>query len=185
MDQNTNNPILKQTEEAIIAKVPQELRNTMNRIVLAGKKVMYSEQTADLMSEQLKQPGDPATVAGQGVAKLFVLLLQQSIPQGKGGVPTLNMEAAMPAMQVLLCDALGFMEEAGMMEVTPDLLATATQEMIAAILQFLGVTPEKLSELAAQRQAGGQPQATGQPEGAAQPAAPAQGGGLLDQAMGG
>lgn len=188
MEQQNQNQILEKTAAEVLNTVPPDLKNTTQRIVLAGKKVMYSDQTHDLMIEQLKEPGEPAVVAGQGMAKLFSLLLQQSQPNEKSA-PTLDMNAAFPAMQILLCEGLGFMEEAGIAQVTPELLATATQTMIASMLQMLGITPEKMQEMSAQRaQQGGMDAGAlgGQPSGAA-PTAGAQppGGGLIDSAMGG
>lgn len=142
----TDNQLLQQTVTAIEAKVPQELRATFQRVVLAGEKVMYSPQSHDMMIKQLKSSDNPAEAAGEGVAKLFAILLNQS----KG---TLNMRAAIPAMTVLLCDVLDFMEKSMGVQVTPQLLAAATKEMGSSLLQIMGVTPEKLNQ--AMSKAGG------------------------------
>lgn len=153
---DVKNPILQKATQAIEAKVPPELRNTYQRIILAGEKVMYSPQTHQMMLKQMKSNPNPAEAAGEGIAKLFAILLKES----KG---TLNMKAAIPAMTVLLCEALGFMEEAGMVQVTDQLLADATREMGSAVLQVMGITPDKLRTMMAQR--GGQPGAPAQPGG--------------------
>lgn len=160
---NSKNPILQKAAQAIEAKVPAEMRPTMQRIVLAGEKVMYSPQTHKMMIQQMNSNPNPAEAAGEGIAKLFAILLRES----KG---TLNMKAAIPAMTLLLCEALGFMEEAGKVKVSEQLVAEATREMGSALLQIIGVTPEKLQSMIASK---------GQPApGAAQPA------GIVTQAQG-
>lgn len=146
------NALLKQAADAIQAKVPPELVPTFKRIVLAGEKVMYSPQTHDMMIQQMKSNPDPAEAAGEGIAKLFGILFKES----KG---TLNMKAAIPAMTVLLCDALDFMEEAGKVKVDNTLLAAATKEMGSSLMQIMGVTPEKLQTMLSKQ--GGTPQPAG------------------------
>lgn len=152
------NPLLKQAAQAVEAKVPAELKNTFQRIILAGEKFMYSPKTHEMMMKQMSGP-NPAEAAGEGIAKLFAILFKES----KG---TLRMEAAIPAMTVLLCEGLDFLEEAGRLKVDESLLAAATEEMGSDILQMLGMTPEKLQKMVAQR-------------GGAQPA------GIVSQAQGG
>ena len=137
---NTTNPLLKQTEEAIQAKVPKNMQEAFQRIVLAGSKVMYSKESQNLIADELKSDGDPAEIAGTGVAKLLGLLMAHS----KGTMP---MQAAIPAITVLLCEALDFMEQAGKVKVDADLLARATQDMASAVMQMMGLTPDKLSSI--------------------------------------
>jgi hypothetical protein len=139
---NSKNPILQKAEQANTAKVQPELIPTFKKIVLAGEKLMYSPQTHKMMLQQMQSNPNPAEAAGEGIAKLFAILLRES----KG---TLNMKAAIPAMTVLLCEALGFMEDAGKAQVTDQLLADATREMGSALLQVLGVTPSKLQSMMA------------------------------------
>ena len=145
----TNNPALQKTEQAAEAKVEPKYRNAFERIVAAGMKVMYSEQSNSLLTDQLSKPGEPATNVGDGVGKLMGILWSE----GKG---TLPMQAMMPAAVVLVCEALDFMEKAGKVQVTPDMIADATKECMSVVLQGFGVTPEKLQQMQAQN--GAQPQ---------------------------
>ena len=161
----TKNPMLAQIEQQTEAKVPADLKPTFERIVAAGQKVMYSPQTHKMMTDQMAQ-GEPAHAAGEGIAKLFGILMHES----KG---TLNMKAAIPAMTSLLCEALDFMEQAGKVQITPDVIAKATQEMASSIMQMLGVTPEKLQGMMGKGQ-------TAQP--AQQPSQPAQMPGIIQGA---
>ena len=136
----THNPLLLQTEQQTAARVPAPLRQAYQNVVAAGNKFLYAPQTRALVMRQLSLPGDAAQVAGQGIAKLFGILLHQT--QGQ-----LNMQAAIPAMTTLLCEALDFMEQTGRTQVTADLLARATKEMSAALMQLLGVRPGQLPGL--------------------------------------
>lgn len=146
----TKNPLLQQAMQDIEAKVSPDMLRTFKKIVLAGEKVMYSPQTHQMMLKQMQSNPNPAEAAGEGIAKLFAILLRES----KG---TLNMKAAIPAMTVLLCEALAFMEEAGKVQVTPEILSAATQEMGSSLMQVLGVTPEKLQAMLAKQRAGQAP----------------------------
>lgn len=130
------NPILQQTQDALMQKVDPRLHRVVNKIVEQGQRVMYSAESRDMTVQQLKQAKSPDDI-GAAAAKLGVLLLNQS----KGTVP---MEALLPSVMLLLLEALGFLEEAGAVEVTPELVAACTQATASGFLQALGVTPEKL-----------------------------------------
>lgn len=165
------NELLQSLKAALIEKVDPRLRKVVAKIVEQGERVMYSEQTRDMSVEQLRGATDPESV-GAAVAKLSVLLLNQS----KNTIP---MPALVPATQLLLVEALSFLEEAGTVQITPDFLAECTEATMSAFLQALGATPEMLQGMVA-KNGGGEPAAPAQP---AQP--PAGGGGLIAQAMGG
>jgi len=137
---NIKNPILLKTEQVVQSKVPPELLKAFQKIILAGSKVMYSKQTSDMLSKEINAKGDPAEVAGSGVAKLMGLLISQS----KGTMP---MKAAIPAATVLLCEGLSFMEEAGRIKVDKNVLAKAMRALSSGLLQLFGVTPDKLGQM--------------------------------------
>lgn len=136
----TQNQLLQSVEQAVNQKVPPEKRNAVARIVTAGEKVMYSEQTRKMLQNQLNQPGDPTEVAGEGIAKLIALLFKES----RGTMP---MDAGMMAAQILLCEGLDFLEQAGRIKVDADVVANATKAMFAYLLQLFGVNQDKLGQL--------------------------------------
>jgi RNA 3'-terminal phosphate cyclase len=164
------NPTLQAVEQAVMGKVKPEQKKAVERIVTAGIKVMYSEQTRSMLSEQLGQQGDPAEVAGEGIAKLVALLFKES----KGTMP---MDAGMLAAQILLLEGLDFLEQSGRVQATPEVVASATKSMIAYLLQLFGVSQDKLAEMMA---AGGSQQ--GQEEQVPEQAQPA---GIVAAARGG
>lgn len=135
----TQNPQLQQVEQAVQAKVPPNLQNAFQRIVTAGLKVMYSDDTRQMLMNQLKQPGEPTELAGQGIAKMMAILYQKS----KGTMP---MRAAIPAAQVLLCEGLDFMANAGMIQISADTIASSTKEMVTYLLQIFGFSKDKMQK---------------------------------------
>lgn len=160
----TKNPQLQQVEQAVEDKVPPDLQDALQRIVTGGLTVMYSPQTRQMLVSQLNKPGEPTEVAGEGIAKLMALLYKQS----KGTMP---MKAAVPAAQILLCEGLDFMAEAGKVQITSDTIAQATKAMMAYLLQVFGFSKDKVQQF---MQAGAQ-------NAAPQQAAPA---GIIAQARG-
>lgn len=137
----TENPELQKVIQAQTAAVKPAMRKAFDKIVLAGMKLMYSPQMEEHFITQATS-GPPAQAAGQGAAKLVGLMLSKS----KGTAP---FAAMVPAGIVLLCECLDAMEKAGKAQVTPDLVAEAVKEFGSALLQMLGVTPQKLDQIMA------------------------------------
>lgn len=173
------NPLLQQAAQAVMAKVPAQLQPIVQKIVATGEKVMYSPNTRDMMFKQLGGDGEPAELAGAGAAKLFGILFNQS-------KKTIPLEAGAPAAAILLFEGLDFLEQAGKVQVTPDVLAQATQALGSNMLQLLGVGPDKIQMLmtkANSAQAAAQGNAE-QPQGGAMQATTAPPGGIVASAQG-
>lgn len=150
----TTNPLLQKTEAATASKVPEKFRNTFDRVVAAGLRVMYSEQTHDMTLSQMSEQNEPAVNVGEGVAKLMAILFRE----GKGTIP---MQAFIPASVVLLCEGLDFAERSKYLHVDANTLAAATKELMNSLMQILGITPEKIQSAKAQAgQASQQPYKT-------------------------
>lgn len=172
----TDNKLLMNVEQQVAQSVAPEFKKQFEKIVAAGLKVMYSPKTSNMMKKQLNKEGDPIENAGEGVAKLIGILFAES----KGTMP---MTAGIPAAQVLLCEGLSYMEDSGLIEVTNDVIAQATQSMMGYILQIFGVSREKIAEfMQAGRDAVDAKKAGGNPM---QPAQSTQPQGIIAQAQGG
>ena len=124
----TTNTLLQQTEQQTQSKVPAKFKTSFDRVVLAGQKLMYSDETHSMMRSQLDAPNPPEINVGEGIAKLMGILWKE----GKG---TIQMD---------------FAEKAGKIQVTPDTLAAATKELMSSLMQILGITPEKIQAAKAQ-----------------------------------
>lgn len=144
----TTNSLLQQTEQQVQAKVKPELKGNFDKAVAAGLQIMYGSK-GGIVTQQLSKSQDYAHNVGEGVAKLVAILFKQS----KG---TLPMNIAIPAATVFMCEGLDFLEQAGKIKVTSELLAETTQDMSASVLQLFGVTPEKMQQMIAEKQGGAQ-----------------------------
>jgi hypothetical protein len=147
-EQASQSPITQKIVSGIMDGAPPKLRSSIDRIVTAGKRLMYDPQTHELMVKQLQtlQAGNEADRIAQGIAALISMIAEKS----KGPMPQ---EAIPPAAQILMCDAIDFLAESGKIEVTEDLVAEATQELMGYVMQKLGIGPEQIAQAQAEGQA--------------------------------
>lgn len=166
----TSNPMLEQAEQGIQSKVPSNLQEPLSRVVHAGLTIMYSPQLAQQRNDHMAVSKDPAQDAGQGAARLISNLYQQSNK-------TMPVEVIVPASMIFAFEYLDLVAKAGKVQITPDLIAQATQAVADAVLPLLGVTKDKLAGMIAQSQRGGTP---GQ---SSAPAAPTPSAGIIGNAQ--
>jgi Ni,Fe-hydrogenase maturation factor len=134
-EQASQSPITQKIVSGIMDGAPPKLRSSIDRIVTAGKRLMYDPQTHELMVKQLQtlQAGNEADRIAQGIAALISMIAEKS--------------------KVLMCDAIDFLAESGKIEVTEDLVAEATQELMGYVMQKLGIGPEQIAQAQAEGQA--------------------------------
>ena len=145
----------KTTPEAVQASLhlnPQQ-QQQLQRIVIAGQKVMFDAKTHHLMLDQIKAPGPLPQKLGMSIAGLLGLLWQES----RNSLPPNLM---IPAGMVLLAYAAQFLNRAGQSVSDLD-FAAAAKVMVTTVLKAGGVDPDKLAEYGAKGLGG-----------AAQPTAP-------------
>lgn len=136
------NPILEKIKQAVLQKKPQ-LQPVIEKIVEQGQRVMYDPKTRGMMSKQLANGADPEAI-GEGVAKLMGILYTESRK-------TMPMEASVPAATILLCEALQFLEDAGVVKVDNNMLAQCMKAMSSALLQLFGVSEQRLQSMIAKK----------------------------------
>lgn len=139
-----DDPLLKQAETSIEQAVPAEHRTMYESIVVAGMNVMFSPQTTHLMEQQLSMGGDLATNVSDGVAKLIMIVFNESKQDPNAFAP-----AAVLAAVTLLCQALDYAEQAHDAQVTPEMLAQATKMTQMKVLKSFGVTEDQVNQVAA------------------------------------
>lgn len=134
-----SNDVLAKVEQAVMAKVDAKTKTATMRIIAAGMKIMFSQQTHSLMTDAINKPGDLVENVGLGVADLMILMYKQS----RGTMP---IDAAVPASVVLLCHALDFLAKSGKIEASNDVVAAATKAMMAYLMQKMGISPETMRQ---------------------------------------
>ena len=172
------NPILTQLEQATMAKVnPPALQQAVNKIVKMGKHILYSPESRDVVSKNLKMidQGHAPQLIGEGTAKVLGLVIHAS----KGTMPP---KIGIPASTIIMCEILDLLEKAGKVQITPDFVAQCVKAVGSSILVLYGATPEMMQKFFSSPQA--QAKLGGKP--AQQPAQPPQqpAGGLIQSAQG-
>lgn len=171
--QDKSNGFAAQGEEYIkhlLEKIDPKDRDSLDRIVIAGQKVMFSKETHKYMLSMLDSQGEMSDKLGIGIVELLGLLFQQS----KGNLPP---HLAIPAGSILLVKACEYVEKTGG-EMNIDIFSDAMTMMVTGIKKYA-------QEMESQgQQPQGAPPAQGAQQPPAQGAAQAPAQGLLSQAQG-
>lgn len=127
-------------------QIPPELQDQYERLVMAGKKVLYSEQMAPQIQELLQGPGELGEKLGQGVVALLAVLIDKA----NGTLPP---QLIIPAGIELVVEAGNFLKDAGQ-KVTSNDIAEGTASLVNEVLQRAGVSVDQLPQLLGQQGAG-------------------------------
>lgn len=132
------NPLL-QKAQVEVEKAVQD-RPSFDKIVKAGVRVIYDKAMFAKLSQGLRESKDVVGDIAKGVVGVLNILKQKS----RGTMPPIPM---LQAGMVLLFDALDFAEDAGLTQVTADVLARATQEYVETVLPTIGLSSQKLQQV--------------------------------------
>lgn len=154
-----SNPQLQQAEQALVAKIPEQLREPFNRVVAAGLQILYAPQLRDKLTQKLIN-GNPVKDAADGAVRLTAELFKQS----KGTLPR---PLVVPAVMVFAFEYLDVAEQAGVVKVDTKVIAETARLASENVLRLAGLTDDKLRQ-ASRAAMGQQPGLVeGQMEGAA------------------
>lgn len=135
------NKILTDIAQGVTDKVPAENKEQFNRVVLAGKKILFDPKFHQNM-ELVKNPEsrkNPVDTISTGIAGLMELIYLQS---NKKYSPN----AVIMGGCVLMCEVLDFAERAYNIEITNDLVAQTWKMTMDKVMRRLGITPEALQQ---------------------------------------
>lgn len=118
-------------------KLPPELQNAYERVVVAGMKMMFSKETSKYMLQQLESPGSMAEKLGNGVAELMIALFMQSNK-------TMPPQVIIPAGTELVVQAADFIKKSGLAEVTNRDIGDGVQIMMSQVFRQFGIDPDQL-----------------------------------------
>lgn len=134
------NELLAQAEAKIEASVPEDQQSAYARILIAGMKVLFSQQTHGDMVAKLKESEDPIADTGKGAVGLIVTLHKES----KGTMPP---KAMIPAGTVLMLNALDYLDSTGIVKIDKPEIDRATEIFLDALMPQMGLTPERTQKL--------------------------------------
>lgn len=118
-------------------KMPPELQEAYDRVVLAGMKVMFDKATHSKVMKAIEGEGPLSKRLGVGIAGLMATLFKQSNN-------TIPPQVLIPAGTNLLMQAADFLKRTGTEPVSNQDIGEAMQVMINTILDMFGVDPMKL-----------------------------------------
>ena len=93
-------------QKNIDAKLPPAKSHALDRIIIAGMRIMFSAQTHQMMLQELQAPGAISDKLAQGITKLILLMLKES----NGTMPP---DLFIPAGTILLAKAAEFLNQSG------------------------------------------------------------------------
>lgn len=165
------NPILKQIESSIEAKVSPKIKKTYLAIVVSAMKLCFDEKTNPSLIKGLKSSADiPKNVSLICAGMLGTIYKQSGHKNGQEFV-----SAAVPASMTLMCQILQFAEQSGMIQLTPQNVSQCAALTSQAVLKKFGIDHGKVQQAVAAGQAKAGGSAAPTPPAAPAPANPAVG----------
>jgi len=131
---------ISQTRAAVEQKVPPEQKDALQRIVLAGQKILYDKQTNTEVERRLQSSKNPAEAAGSGALELLGVLAHES----RG---TLPQPLVGPAAMILMTEILDYMKQTGRIKGTPEELETAARALSDTMMKGSGVSSEGFDQI--------------------------------------
>jgi hypothetical protein len=124
------NPLLQQALAASEKNIKD--RSAYDRIVTAGTKAIYNQETFPELIAGLEKAPDPVEAVAEGIIGVLGMLFQKSRK-------TMPIAPMIQAGLTLLLDAMDFLEQAGKIEVTKETVAQATSQYLEALTAKLGL----------------------------------------------
>lgn len=120
-------------------KMPPELQEAYDKVVIAGMKMMFSKETHRVMLKELQREGPVSDRLGKGIAGLMLILFKESNA-------TMPPSVIIPAGIELLMQAVDFLRKTGLEKVTNEDIGNGMEQMISIIAQKFGASPESLQQ---------------------------------------
>lgn len=144
MDQQQFNARPDAISDQISQSMPKEFQEAFARVVKAGMKVIFSEEThEDIIQLLSKSEGDIGEMLGGQIANLMAMLYKKSNN-------TIPGEVIVPAGVYLLAQAAEFLEKVTDEEISPEIISLAMQTMIDSLMRGFGVDPQQFSQISEQ-----------------------------------
>lgn len=123
-------------KDQIVEAMPKQFERAFAQVVKAGMKVLFSDETHELMLDELEQEGDIAESSGKAIAGLMMMLYEKSNK-------TMPPEVIIPAGTYLMAEAADFIEKVTGETLTGEMLGNATAVMTESLMGAFGVDAQK------------------------------------------
>ena len=118
----------------------EQQRSAFDRVVAAGKKVLYSKESAEMVQGLMMDDDIPIrNKLGEGVANLLVMMDNQA----NGSIPK---DTLIPAGVALMFEAADYMFECGF-DVSEKDLADSMETLVYGVFQGYQIPPEKVDQV--------------------------------------
>ena len=118
-------------------KMPPELQNAYERVVLAGMKIMFSEKTNQLVMKQMQGEGPVSERLGIGIAGLLATLFKESNK-------TMPPAVIIPAGVYLLAQAADFLKQSQIENIDDKAIGGAMQIFVETTIKMFGGDTDKV-----------------------------------------
>jgi hypothetical protein len=132
--------LIQQARSAFEQRVPKEQQDILQRIILAGKKVLYDQTTNSEVEKRIQDSPTPAEAAGSGAVELLGVLAHESrgtLPQALIG----------PSAAVLMTEILDYLKQTGRIKGDAADLEAAAKALSETMMKGSGVTPEGFDQI--------------------------------------
>ncbi len=136
---DSSDPIA-QTRAAVEQKVPAEQQDALQRILLAGQRILYDKQTNTEVEKRIQESKTPAEVAGGGALELLGILAHES----RGTLPP---KLVGPSAIILMTEILDYLKQTGRIKGDAADLETAARALSETMMKASGVTPEAFDQI--------------------------------------
>lgn len=147
------NQLLTATKKKLEAAVPPQLKDVYDRIIVAGMKLMWSDQTHKEMVaylDRIQSPKDIPQLIAHGIAKVIQILIREGKIAPKLEDPFYP--ASILAAQVLCMDALQYVEQKKKIVIDQAVLAETHKLLMSGLFKMYGVTEELMRKALAHAQ---------------------------------
>ena len=133
-------PLLDQMIDQLEAALPKQHKDDYQKIVVAGMRVLFSDQTHKFLNEGIERNKENLPKGAiEGTVKLIGLIYQES--QGK-----MKIELAVPAAITLMCLILDYAEAATGAQTSKDVLAKMIQALTQEVLTYFKIDQNKMAQ---------------------------------------
>ena len=136
---DSSDPIA-QTRAAVEQKVPAEQQDALQRILLAGQRILYDKQTNTEVEKRIQESKTPAEAAGGGALELLGILAHES----RGTLPP---KLVGPSAIILMTEILDYLKQTGRIKGDAADLETAARALSETMMKGSGVTPEAFDQI--------------------------------------